>query len=81
MMPVAGVPPALCPSTGSGPFAALAAGHEQAKCVEWDYTGVITPGRIRTDTAPGLSRSPLLLGYGSEKQIPAAGLAPALSPV
>ena len=33
-----------------------------------DYTGVEmnAPGRIRTDTSPGLSRPSLLLDYGSE---------------
>ena len=37
-----------------------------------DYTGVIdgAPGRICTDTEPGLSRLPLLLGYGSEREGP-----------
>ncbi len=38
-----------------------------------------TPGRIRTDTEPILSRLPLLLGYGSER-VPTAGFAPATFP-
>ena len=40
-----------------------------------DYTGVIdgAPGRICTGTGPGLSRLPLLLGYGSETKSPRQG--------
>ncbi len=47
-----------------------------------DYAGLTrAPGRIRTDTWPGLSRLPLLRWATGAKMVPAAGLAPALNEV
>ena len=44
-----------------------------------DYTGMNgnAPGRTRTDTEPGLSRLPLLIGLREQSKVPMAGVVPA----
>lgn len=61
------------------------AGPVHVPWVPAELVGGDAPGRICTDTGPGLSRLPLLVGLreqfpGLGRMVPAAGVAPALAP-